>query len=270
MHPTSNRQLIRFKAASPSETFSVSQCRGRKSGFTLIEILIVITIIVVLAGIVFTASRKMLSSARSATCAGNLREVSVAVAGYSADNHMKIPPYVLNNPDGTGYSPLFEVLRPYLGGGDRLTEISACECPEQKITKSDPLEFTLGYSGNPQLLVNGRDSDHGGSQAPEDLGPLVRMAAVHRPAEVFLFIDAGQREPSGWATTILNKVGKSGGESKANDQMTGRPFMDDEPEPGGGSVYYRHNGKANVLFLDGHVESIQKGEIRERNVFIDY
>lgn len=234
------------------------------------EILVVITIIAALAVLVFTLSGKMISSARSATCANNLRNISVAVAGFSADNNMQLPPNTMNDPVGTGYSPLFEVLRPYLGGGDRLSTLPACECPEQKITKNDPRGFSLGYSGNPKLLVNARDSDHGGSQAAEDLPPLVRMAAVKRPGEVFLFIDAGQREPSGWATTILTRIGNSGGESSANDPMTGKPFMDPSTEVGGGSADYRHNGKANVLFLDGHVQMIQKGEILERNVYIDY
>ena len=59
--------------------------------FTLIELSIVIAIIVVLATVVFTASRKAIDSSHMAKCAGNLRAIFVSLGAYAADNNGQFP-----------------------------------------------------------------------------------------------------------------------------------------------------------------------------------
>ena len=55
------------------------------AGFTLVELLIVITIIAVLAAIAFTGGRSALRSAAVATCNNNLRQIGVGLAQHQAD-----------------------------------------------------------------------------------------------------------------------------------------------------------------------------------------
>ncbi len=268
MLKTPHHKPIEFVAASPSTPHrQVTAARGglplgrrsaRKSGFTLLELLVVITIIVILAALIFTSSSRMIASARTATCAGNLRQISVAVMSFAGDNNMQLPPYIQNPDPESGASTLIEVLRRYTGEGEPESRIQLWECPEQTVLKKTSEDLTSGYSGNPRLLAD----SIGGSR--------VSMASVSRPDEVFLLIDAGQEAATGLAEAILSITESSGELDDRNKQMTGQPFMTPDTDLGSGAARYRHNERANVLFLDGHVEAIRKGAILQKNVFINY
>lgn len=54
-------------------------------GFTLIELLVAITIIAILAAILFPVFAKAREKARQATCASNLKQIGMAFAMYSQD-----------------------------------------------------------------------------------------------------------------------------------------------------------------------------------------
>jgi hypothetical protein len=60
-------------------------------GFTLLELLVVIAIIAILASFAFPAVGPMIERGRSAKCAGNLRQIGVAVQQYIADNDYRFP-----------------------------------------------------------------------------------------------------------------------------------------------------------------------------------
>lgn len=67
-------------------------------GFTLIELLVVIAIIAILAAIAVPAAGPMIERGRSAKCAGNLRQIGVAVQQYVADNDFRFPPIETDPP----------------------------------------------------------------------------------------------------------------------------------------------------------------------------
>ncbi|MBC8128673.1 MAG: type II secretion system protein [Gloeobacteraceae cyanobacterium ES-bin-144] len=60
-------------------------------GFTLVEMLVVITIIASLAAIAFTVGPKMKKRGDSAKSIQNMRQIGAMVGVYTADNSMKIP-----------------------------------------------------------------------------------------------------------------------------------------------------------------------------------
>ena len=68
---------------SKSEVFSMQQ---RRSGFTLVEILVVISIIAILAAILLPVFRGAQERAAQANCASNLQQIGMAVKSYYADN----------------------------------------------------------------------------------------------------------------------------------------------------------------------------------------
>ena len=65
--------------------------RRRPSGFTLIEMLVVIAILAVLAGILFPVIAKARASARKATALSNLKQVGGALLMYTAEYDEHLP-----------------------------------------------------------------------------------------------------------------------------------------------------------------------------------
>jgi prepilin-type N-terminal cleavage/methylation domain-containing protein len=65
--------------------------RGQRTGFTLIELLVVIAILSLLIGILLPALSQARHHARRMACAGNLRQVGVAIHLYADDYGDTIP-----------------------------------------------------------------------------------------------------------------------------------------------------------------------------------
>ena len=124
--------------------------RGRRPGFTLVEMLIVIGIIVVLAGIVYAAMGPAREKARQTACASNLRQIHRALMMYAAD-------YEGTEPEGRktywelGLPPPW-VSGPYANDGP-LTE-DYLKDPRLWICPDDPCTFMVKF--HPECASNPR------------------------------------------------------------------------------------------------------------------
>jgi len=74
----------------------------RRAAFTLIEILVVLVIIGLLIGILLPAVQRAREAARTTACAGNLRQVALAVANFEGRNHYYPSSWRPTAPDANG------------------------------------------------------------------------------------------------------------------------------------------------------------------------
>lgn len=196
--------------------------RHRNRGFTLTELLVVIVIIGVLAGLLFPVGRRVLESSRSAKCIANLRQLGAAATQWSIDNNGSMLPTFPSgrNLDGRINNGWGTALFPYLSPGVNLwkttdyskrpADVFACPSSKFLVTAS----WYSDYAKNAVLNVSAT------STYPNyKVGGMDNMSKV-----IFLADSSGGRDIS--------------------------PFQPN------GLIVNRHNGKANVLFYDGHVEAL--------------
>ena len=98
-------------------------------GFTLVELLVVIGVIGVLAGMLLPALANAREQARKAKCMSNLRQISIALSIYRDDNNGYFPAYRKpGNPYARGGS--IGLLWLYLQG--YLDNFRVLECPSDR------------------------------------------------------------------------------------------------------------------------------------------
>ena len=84
-------------------------------GYTVTEIIVVVTIVFLLIGIGVPGFMRMKASARSAHCVSNLRQIGIAINTHLADRGMRMPEWVPAREDVTEDLPALDTeLLPYV------------------------------------------------------------------------------------------------------------------------------------------------------------
>jgi prepilin-type N-terminal cleavage/methylation domain-containing protein len=83
----------------------------RKPGFTLMELLVVIALMIILAGLLLPVIARGRESARRSRCIANLKQLSLAHRIYADDYDEVLPPWQMLGPRGPVLWP--DLLRPY-------------------------------------------------------------------------------------------------------------------------------------------------------------
>ena len=121
-----------FSARFFGRIFRTNVCPQHSSGFTIIEILVVIAIISMLAGMLLPALQRARSQAKKSTCMNNLKQFALAYQLFAQD-HAGAFPEDSNDMAGTDPKPIYD---------EYISDTRIFWCPED----SDAKPISIGSS----------------------------------------------------------------------------------------------------------------------------
>ncbi len=230
-----------------------STLNRRRFAFTLIELLVVIAIIAILAAILFPVFAQAREKARQASCQSNMKQLGTAMLMYEQDYDDTVPCYVNKTTvSATLAASQFwaNALEPYV----KLRQL--WYCPSFARDSGAPSANSTTYGVNYDHIIRSNDAN------PAALG----LADFSRPASLLLFTDSldaietNRRESAcsggfvaGYLRTYCNNPITTVGTAPSHNPAACNILNTTA------GVDARHNGGANVGFVDGHVKWM-KGE----------
>jgi prepilin-type processing-associated H-X9-DG protein/prepilin-type N-terminal cleavage/methylation domain-containing protein len=209
------------------------------NAFSLTELLVTIAIIAILATLLLPTLSRSQQNARRTQCAGNLRQIGIAMQNFISVNHAYPTLYGGTNNGDLSFDWTHQLER---GGFDNLAprknylESGIWKCPSARWTKVDPPPSTVSYGYNGLGIARyGPPHDYLGLSGP--------------PA----WLDRLRFSPIKESQVIVPSDMMSIGDSFSGGIMFRRAALKHLERVGFASS--RHTGKVNILFCDGHVES---------------
>ena len=198
--------------------------RAAKSGFSLVELMIVVGVIAILAGLMFPLAGSVRARAQRASCLNNLRQWSLALNLYLDENRGLFPAWEAGSPKGW-----YEKLPPYLdqptmsdspvfpGTGKK----SMFLCPSDRGDGTEKGKYYSSYTLNTHISKT---------------KGAVRLHEVKNPDRFVVFCETGH---GGRAGIDLSSLGMVKGDSSA----------------------FRHAGSVCMTFADGHAASLPRASV---------
>jgi prepilin-type N-terminal cleavage/methylation domain-containing protein/prepilin-type processing-associated H-X9-DG protein len=216
---------------------------GKTSGFTLVELLVVIAMISTLAVMVAMLARSMLERGKEARCTSNLRNIGVALYGYSLDHGGSFPETTHST---TLDAAWISALESYLGDYD-----------ETRICPADPKASQRQAAGGTSYILNSflfvPETDAWG----DPIGP-----ALNRPS----LIPSPERTLLAFICADTVGVGPGNDHTHSQNWSTWSAVLADISPGrfGGGGDSRAAKGRANYLYADCRVESIAAAIVKHK------
>jgi prepilin-type N-terminal cleavage/methylation domain-containing protein/prepilin-type processing-associated H-X9-DG protein len=208
------------------------------AGFTLVELLAVISIIAILASLLVSGLAAAKGKAQSARCKSNLRQIAIAQSVYVTD--FAAYPF-------TEWDAWSDLLRPYgvqIGPDWYYQNTQGLWCPSARYggpeTQHQFWDYGFNWGFEPGVM------GLGDNYSPEVGNRAVTEADILNPGNMIAFSDS---------------AAKFSGEKRLD---LGKPWIGSALNTAGTEVpngtvlaYKRHARKLNTAFVDAHVESLQ-------------
>jgi prepilin-type N-terminal cleavage/methylation domain-containing protein/prepilin-type processing-associated H-X9-DG protein len=203
--------------------------RHRAQAFTLMELLVVIGIIAILAGLLMPTLSKAKQKARRVECANHMRQLGLALTMYAGDHDGQFPPRRNRT------NAWMVTLRPYF------VDPAILKCPADRTT--------TGYS----FVINGWNDYFEAELSPEDYAKFknwswpegMRESAVPNPSETISF---GEKRSASRHVHMDFSQGTLGNDVEQIDQARHK------------SGNAANAGGSNFTFVDGSVRLLLYGQ----------
>ena len=245
----------------------------KQKAFTLVEILVVILAIAFLMAILVPALAAARSRTRDLVCKSNLRQLLIASIGYATENDGFYVPAASDMWDSAGLhrwhgvrdalNVPFDASRGPLVG--YLADGQVKECPAKVgFVKGEDwnanFEQGCGGYGYNMTYIGSRIWQYGINSAQawkEAYARTTRMTEIAAPGEALMFAD-----------TAIAKDGIS----LIEYSFAEPPFAVDNGKTVTSfymspSIHFRHRGRANVAWADGHIEPRKIAQFDDKNVY---
>ncbi|MGE9294530.1 MAG: type II secretion system protein [Puniceicoccales bacterium] len=224
----------------------------RRYAFTLVELLCVIAVIALMAGILISVASKVRREVNRSKSINNMRSIASAMLVYSGDHDGRLPmqgnnpPTGTGEPENTGTTPDYwaTALNPYLDSSDPNLRTSKHPIYEDPFCEESAGHPISDYGVNTRIV-----------RSPSDGGALP-VASIQDPARKILLVPA-ESMSSDRATWYLRR-----------DYDT----QDGDDAAGGGNNRPSQRGNPGYIlcvFVDGHtamlpVESLNSSEDKQK------
>lgn len=195
-----------------------------RTGFTLVELIVVISVVALLIAILLPSMKNARESARAAVCLSNMRQVGMSMLMYGDSNGGAVLFHENNPLTGEDAVHWLALLRPYI----KTADIVRCHSDRSQSWEDDPFSPTIGVRTT-SFVSNNR-------MTPDAAPPIRRWSEVKAPArKIFLAelkdnIIGDHFHPLSWSVFL----------SVPEDEI----------------AMTRHNGRSNYWFVDGHVDKL--------------
>ena len=262
--------------ATPPAAADAPGSSPRRAGFTLVELLVVVGIIAVLAGLVLTARSRASDQARSAQCMNNLRQIGLAMTMYAQSNNQAFPFAAPANapkdrPEDWIHFRAVEGDLPKKILGSAIAPharvkgeafLNMMRCPADEMD-THQIDGRTGFAYRFSYSMNSAFGSEPGVKVT-NRGATPRVTAINRPAEKILVVEENERTINDgfWvAGTYQNPDVRTSTWNVTYDYLSVRhdtrkaEFMD----PSGFDGFLLESDKrGNVLFVDGHTEFVTR------------
>jgi len=228
--------------------------RNRRSGFTLIEILVVVAIIALLIAILLPSLRSAREQGRAVVCETHLNQIAKGIFLYTRDNNDVLPHIgwresvslinylwftqvnrYLSNQLETYTCPSDQRPVPRRVRYNRSRRLKMADGPSLE-GDSDPFYIDVSYQGSCDLL----DPDLVWTFGKTRLANMPRKITVFKRPSFTITLTEGQEADSTDRCIRYEDLNESVNSSNADIRRTWR----------------RHNGRSHFLFMDTHVDRV--------------
>jgi len=243
----------------------------RRQAFTLIELLIVVTVVAILGSLLFTSLQRMGAASKSAGCQANLRKVGLGMLQYAADHAGWLPPHHGNTYEDRSKETAmiwYGHIAPYITSwdGENLSTApidKVFRCPAdptpynahstyESTGDSSKWEYTYGFNFT---RLGSRYDPSSFADPAVTLGSSTSLRRLSYPGRLVIVTDIPHSTPTGFSTDDAVPF------PETNDGFSGfYPYTTN-----GRVISNRHDKGANFLFADGHVEYRKLSDILDAN-----